>query len=151
MLYVLAEGKKKLADDKRKKEPALQQQMESERQTRCPVPLSPSTYRSLRRKSFVTGTDPRNLQRGDTAIVAVRLTANGEVVSAQLTRSSGDSVFDRSVVNAVYKASPLPIPRERVVNEKFRELNLKFNPEDLISWDTSGIGHQRSLFLATIG
>jgi colicin import membrane protein len=126
------EKKKKLADDKRKKELALQQQMEAERQARVLNSALAQYIPIITQKVGRNWNQPTNLQRGITAIVAVRLTANGEVVSAQLTRSSGDSVFDRSVVNAVYKASPLPIPRERGVNEKFRELNLNFNPEDLI-------------------
>ena len=123
---------KKLAEDKRKKELALQQQMAAERQARVLNSALAEYIPFIKQKVGRNWNQPVNLQRGITAKVAVRLTANGEVVSAQLTRSSGDSVFDRSVVNAVYKASPLPIPRERGVNEKFRELNLNFNPEDLI-------------------
>lgn len=124
--------KKKLADDKRKKELALQQQMEAERQASVLSSALAQYIPIITQKVGRNWNQPANLQRGITAKVAVRLTANGEVVSAQLTRSSGDTVFDRSVVNAVYKASPLPIPRERGINEKFRELNLNFNPEDLI-------------------
>ena len=124
--------KKKLADDKRKKELALQQQMEAERQKRVLNSALAQYIPIITQKVGRNWNQPTNLQRGITARVTVKLTANGEVVSAQLTRSSGDTVFDRSVVNAVYKASPLPIPRERGINEKFRELNLNFNPEDLI-------------------
>ncbi len=124
--------KNKLAEEKRKKELALQQQMAAERQAQVLNSALAEYIPFIKQKVGRNWNQPVNLQRGITAKVAVRLKANGEVVSAQLTRSSGDSVFDRSVVNAVYKASPLPIPRERGVNEKFRELNLNFNPEDLI-------------------
>ena len=120
--------KKKLEEEKRKKELALQQQLEQERLNSALNQYIPIIVQKVGRN----WNQPGNLQRGITADVSVRLTAAGEVVSAQLTRSSGDSVFDRSVVNAVYKASPLPIPQERGVNERFRELTLKFNPEDLI-------------------
>ncbi len=72
--------------------------------------------------------------KGLNAGVRVRLTPNGEVISAKVVRSSGNPVFDRSVENAVLKASPLPIPRERGVNEKFRDIQFNFDPdENLIS------------------
>ena len=124
--------KKKLEEEKRKKELALQQQLEQERQQQQFNSALNQYIPIIVQKVGRNWNQPGNLQRGITADVSVRLTAAGEVVSAQLTRSSGDSVFDRSVVNAVYKASPLPIPQERGVNERFRELTLKFNPEDLI-------------------
>ena len=124
--------KKKLEEEQRKKELALKQQMEAERQQRELNSALAQYIPIIKQKVSRNWNKPADLQNGITAKVAVRLTANGEVVSAQLTRSSGNSVFDRSVVNAVYKASPLPIPQERGVNERFRELDLKFNPEDLI-------------------
>jgi colicin import membrane protein len=68
--------------------------------------------------------------KGLNAGVRVRLTPNGEVISAKVVRSSGNPVFDRSVENAVLKASPLPIPRERGVNDKFRDIQFNFDPDE---------------------
>ncbi len=68
--------------------------------------------------------------KGLNAGVRVRLTPSGEVISAKVVRSSGNPVFDRSVENAVLKASPLPIPRERGVNEKFRDIQFNFDPDE---------------------
>jgi TonB family C-terminal domain len=49
-------------------------------------------------------------------------------------KSSGDSLFDRSAVQAVKKAEQFPEVKEmpREVFERFyRELNLVFRPQDL--------------------
>lgn len=125
--------KKKEQEDKRAKELALQQKLEEERQQAAFNSLLAQYEPIIRQKVSRNWNRPSSTQSGIAAQVSVRLTAAGEVISAKVTRSSGNSVFDRSVENAVYKASPLPIPQERGINEKFRNLNLKFKPEDLIS------------------
>ncbi len=60
--------------------------------------------------------------------VEVRLIPSGEVIDAQIVRSSGNSAFDRSVEAAVFKASPLPVPPDPVVMEQFRSLRFEFKP-----------------------
>jgi len=61
--------------------------------------------------------------------VEVRLIPGGEVIpgGVRVTRSSGNPAFDQSVVAAVYKASPLPVPSGRPF-EQFRSLRLVFKP-----------------------
>jgi len=63
--------------------------------------------------------------------VEVRLLPGGDVVpgSVQVVQSSGNDAFDRSVVAAVYKATPLPVPSGRLF-EQFREPNFKFKAEN---------------------
>jgi colicin import membrane protein len=60
--------------------------------------------------------------------VEVRLIPGGEVIDAQIVRSSGNTGFDRSVVAAVYKASPLPVPPDPEVMNQFRSLRFEFKP-----------------------
>jgi len=62
-------------------------------------------------------------------LVEVRLIPGGEVVPAgvRVIRSSGNPAFDRSVVTAVYKASPLPVPSGQLFGQ-FRNLRLDFKP-----------------------
>ena len=43
--------------------------------------------------------------------VAVHVIAGGQVVSVRVLESSGNVVFDRSVVAAIYNAAPLPVPK----------------------------------------
>jgi colicin import membrane protein len=62
-------------------------------------------------------------------VVRVHLAPTGEVISATIARPSGNLAFDRSVENAVYKASPLPLPEDKGLFEHFRELELRFRPE----------------------
>lgn len=67
---------------------------------------------------------PPGTRTGMTCTVLVQQLPTGDVVNVRITRSSGDPVFDRSVENAVHKASPLPPPP---VPELFeREIEFKF-------------------------
>jgi colicin import membrane protein len=72
---------------------------------------------------------PAGWNKGLECIVRVRLIPTGEVIQATVTRSSGNPAFDRSVENAVYKASPLPLPEDKGLFEHFRELEMRFHPE----------------------
>jgi colicin import membrane protein len=115
----------------------LKAQLEAEAEARR-IAQAVNTARSryipiIQQKVDRNWTRPSGL-KGLNAGVRVHLTPNGEVISAKVVRSSGNPVFDRSVENAVLKASPLPIPRERGVNEKFRDIQFNFDPdENLIS------------------
>ncbi len=71
---------------------------------------------------------PGNIKEGLSCEVMVRLIPGGEVVSVQITQSSGDPVFDRSVERAVRKASPLPLPDDSSMFPYFRELKFIFKP-----------------------
>jgi colicin import membrane protein len=44
--------------------------------------------------------------------VNIHLLPSGQVVAATIVRGSGNSLFDDSVITAVYKASPLPLPSD---------------------------------------
>jgi len=72
---------------------------------------------------------PAGWTKGMECVVRVRLAPTGEVISAAISRPSGSPAFDRSVENAVYKASPLPLPEDKGLFEHFRELELRFRPE----------------------
>lgn len=72
---------------------------------------------------------PAGWTQGMECVVRVRLIPTGEAVQATVVQSSGNPAFDRSVENAVYKASPLPLPEDKSLFEHFRELELRFRPE----------------------
>lgn len=72
---------------------------------------------------------PAGWTKGMECVVRVRLAPTGEVINAMIARSSGSPAFDRSVENAVYKASPLPLPEDKSLFEHFREMELRFRPE----------------------
>jgi len=63
--------------------------------------------------------------RGKVTELQVRLIPSGDVISIELSKSSGDSVYDKSVQAAVKKASPLPLPpAETGLFDVFRDLHL---------------------------
>jgi len=63
------------------------------------------------------------------AVVLVKVGPDGTVASAEITQSSGFEPFDRSVLNAIHKASPLPFPKDPIVYEYVQEFQLSFtNP-----------------------
>lgn len=64
----------------------------------------------------------------------IQLVPTGRVVNVDVSRSSGDALFDRSAVQAVKKAEQFPeikdMPPE-VFERYYRELKLVFRPQDL--------------------
>ncbi|MGZ8143229.1 MAG: cell envelope integrity protein TolA, partial [Methylosarcina sp.] len=62
--------------------------------------------------------------------IRVRLTSTGDVIDATVISSSGDEIFDRSAENAVNKASPLPVPKDKdLFAKKFRSFTFTFDPD----------------------
>ena len=73
---------------------------------------------------------PLSAIKGLNCTIRVKLLPSGDVMDAKVVRSSGDGVFDRSAENAVRKASPLPVPKNRALfTKQFRSFTFNFNPE----------------------
>lgn len=61
----------------------------------------------------------------------VTLLPSGEVLHANLVKSSGNAAYDSAVERAILKAQPLPLPpAEQNMFGKFRDLHLKFSPAE---------------------
>jgi colicin import membrane protein len=60
----------------------------------------------------------------------VYLIPTGEVLNVKLSRSSGNPAYDNAVERAIRKASPLPLPTDPSMVGRFRELKLKFRPNE---------------------
>jgi colicin import membrane protein len=78
---------------------------------------------------------PPNARNGMMATVELRLVPTGEVVGATVIQSSGDGVFDRSVLQAVERADRFPELQDMergVFDRHFRTFTLVFRPEDLL-------------------
>lgn len=65
--------------------------------------------------------------------VRVRLIPGGDVILVEIAKSSGDPLFDRSVITAVHKAAPLPLPSEPGMFERFRIISFEFEPPEKTS------------------
>ncbi len=72
--------------------------------------------------------DNRKMQRF--AVIGVRLTDDGRLIDATVDETSGDPLFDKSAMRAVFLASPFPpVPQE--IREKIKQaggLALRFSP-----------------------
>ncbi|MCR4347190.1 MAG: cell envelope integrity protein TolA [Sulfuricaulis sp.] len=140
------ERQKRAADDERKNEQkrrqklteqSLQEQLEAEEKARQQAAHTARTasevdkYRSLiGQRVSRSWNRPMGVAKGLKCVVSVRLAPGGEVLSANVVRSSGNATFDRSVENAVYKAAPLPLPEDPTLFNNFREIEFLFNPEE---------------------
>ncbi|MCR4301018.1 MAG: cell envelope integrity protein TolA [Sulfuricaulis sp.] len=136
---------KRAADEERKQEAkrrqkaveqTLQEQLAAEEKARQQAAFAARAateidkYRLLiRQRVSRSWNRPVGVAKGLKCVVSVRLTPTGEVLSANVVRSSGNGLFDRSVENAVYKAAPLPLPEDPALYENFREIEFLFNPE----------------------
>jgi colicin import membrane protein len=140
-----AEADKRAREEERKKEQKLKQQQaeQSLREHLAEEEKSRTAARDARLaseadkyqgaiKQKVTRhwTRPAGSRKGLECIVRVRLIPGGEVVEAKVIRSSGDATFDRSAEAAIHKASPLPLPENPDLLERFREFQFRFKPEN---------------------
>ena len=63
--------------------------------------------------------------------VQIQLVPSGEVISVDIVTSSGNTALDRSVLAAVKKAQPLPVPENiQLFEQEFRKFTMAFRPED---------------------
>jgi len=60
----------------------------------------------------------------------VTLLPGGAVLSARLTKSSGNPAYDNAVDRAILKSQPLPLPTDVTMFSKFREIRLGFNSKE---------------------
>jgi colicin import membrane protein len=72
---------------------------------------------------------PEGFKPGISCQLAIHLNPDGTVVSVTLIRSSGNPAVDNSARLAVLKSSPLPVPADPdLFNKFFREFNLTATP-----------------------
>ena len=140
-----AQEEKKKQDVQRKKEEkqrqqraeqTLKEQLAEEEKSRAVAkaarraPEADKFKAAIRQKVSRQWVRPSASRKDLQCTVRVRLLPGGEVLEAKVVRSSGDTIFDRSVENAVYKAAPLPLPEDAELFEHFREIEFIFRPEE---------------------
>jgi colicin import membrane protein len=130
----LAEEKRKAEEARRKAEQEMQARLAAE-QERLTAQRQSAMQRMIdeyvlyiREKVQRSWIRPTGSAAELSCTVEVRLIPSGEVIDAQIVRSSGSPAFDRSVEAAVFKASPLPVPPDPEVQERFRSLRFEFKP-----------------------
>lgn len=74
---------------------------------------------------------PPGVSKNIKAEFNVTLLPSGEVLNANLSKSSGNDAYDSAVERAILKAQPLPLPPvEQNLFNRFRDLHLKFSPAE---------------------
>jgi colicin import membrane protein len=68
-----------------------------------------------------------------TCKLLVHVGPGGEVLSIDVLQESGAPALDRSAHIAIMKASPLPVPENSELFDKFRALRLTFRPQGIVS------------------
>lgn len=63
------------------------------------------------------------------ATVEIEISPEGEITSAKIRNSSGNSLFDQSILRAVNEANPVPPPPRNVYND-FKLVNIVFDPRE---------------------
>lgn len=130
---------KKRAEEKRRKEAelALQSEVAAEEQRRADGErlrreqseierFHNQIQQKVSRNWNISSTSRKGLK----CVLRVRVVSGGEVLAVSVVTSSGDAAFDRSAENAIYKASPLPVPADAALfNRVFREFDFDFDPE----------------------
>ncbi len=73
---------------------------------------------------------PGTLEQGLKCRIQVRLGPTGSVLAVSVVKGSGNDAFDRSVVSAVWKADPLPMPDDPALRglSEFRNHTFVFDP-----------------------
>ena len=76
---------------------------------------------------------PPDLKKDLMAKLMVKVAPGGMVVDVKIVQSSGNSALDRSAQTAVFKASPLPVPKEPIMFNDFRLIYLTVRPEGILA------------------
>lgn len=71
---------------------------------------------------------PQDVANDARAEFSVTLLPGGRVLTARLSKSSGNAAYDTAVERAILKSDPLPLPADETMFNRFRELKLKFKP-----------------------
>jgi colicin import membrane protein len=130
---IAQEKRKKEAEEKRQREEALKKQLEAEQLTRTQSEAANALTALVDRIATAVENNwrrPLNSAAGLQAKIRVKVSRSGDVLSANVVKSSGDPFFDKSAELAVKKASPLPFPSDPKYYEFINEFDLLFKPDD---------------------
>lgn len=143
------ERQQRLAEENRKKkqQEALLRQLEQERVAReqaqavaaeqAEQEAGEVAYYSELLKNLIARNwnRPPSARNNMVALVQLSLSPFGDLLEVRLLEGSGNDAYDRSVVQAIQRAAPFPELKKlerRVFDNKFKRINFRFRPEDLV-------------------
>jgi colicin import membrane protein len=118
------EARQKAEAEREAREQALQEALAQEQRERELSPLVDAYRNAIGQKIAQNWLQPPSISDDLRCMVRVIQLPDGSVSNATITRSSGSSVFDESVIKAIYKASPLPQPPRPEIFD--REIDVAF-------------------------
>jgi len=132
----IEEEKKRKAEEEKKRnefEQKLQnelaeEQKEQEDRQRGRDQSTIARYTDLITDKITQNFNRLGLKEGLSCVLLIRMIPGGDVAEANIAESSGDAIFDRRAENAVYAASPLPVPDETRLFDKMRVIKIIFEP-----------------------
>lgn len=87
----------------------------------------------IQAKIYETWRYPPSARPDMRVLVKIQLVPTGEVIHVSITKGSGNEAVDRSVLAAVKRAQPLPVPKDgRIFEQKFRNFSMEFSPKDAV-------------------
>ena len=126
------EENRRLAQEQKARESALLAAAEQEEKDSAQVAYYSGLLDKLVAQQW---SRPPSARNNMLAVVQLKLSPFGDLLSYKLITSSGDDAFDRSVLQAVKQAAPFPELKQlerRVFNNNFKTFNFRFRPEDLV-------------------
>jgi colicin import membrane protein len=119
-------------------EQALQQQVAAEQKAQMAantrrVSAIVSKYNGLILSAIRANFNITKNQQNMSMDVLISLSPGGTVLSVTVQKSSGSPIFDRAGIAAVYKSSPLPVPKDGQAFAPFKQFRLTLHPQDIVN------------------
>ncbi len=128
---------KERKERERKQKEQLQAELEAEKQVQQAEDdqqLSQSYANVIRQRVEQSWSRPPSARNGMKTELTIQLVPTGEVIDVVVTKSSGNSAFDRSAIQAVKRVGQfeeLKSMPSRLFEREFRKFKLLFQPQDL--------------------
>lgn len=124
-----AQARQSLQQQAQTEQQALDQQMAQARQTQSIV----DKYKALILQQVGQHWIVPEVNSNISCRLLITLAPGGTVLDVKLVESSGNDALDRSAIQAVYKASPLPVPEDSNAFNAMRQLDMLVRPESAVS------------------
>lgn len=112
---------------------SMEKAMAEEQQAKENVAITDGIVVQIRAKISKSWRYPPSARPDMEVVVRIQLVPTGEVIDVSIITGSGNEALDRSVLAAVNRAQPLPVPKDtRLFEQQFRSFVMAFRPEDAV-------------------
>lgn len=112
---------------------SMERALAEEQRARENAAITDDVVAQIQAKIYKTWRYPPSARPTMVVMVSIQLVPTGEVINVSITKGSGNEAIDRSVLAAVKRASPLPVPKDsRLFEQQFRNFSMEFSPKDAV-------------------